>query len=113
MRRFVTLVIGVVLGVCLAVGAMVTTRLQAQTGRADTSALRKQLENQPATRLIEIPAPRGQSRLEGVGQSERLVSAPPPLVFLKDVKTDGCWLAYMGGQNEPLALAVAPAAACQ
>ena len=110
MRRFVTFVVGVVFGVCLAV---VGTRLQASQGQDYNAMMRRQLQDQPATRLIEIPAPRGQSRLEGVGQTERVIMAPPAMVFLKDVKSDGCWLAYMGNQNEPVALAVAPAEACQ
>ena len=119
MRRFATLGLGVVLGVCLTVGAMWTTAsLQAQLGPGrvdpgDMAALRRQFESQPPTRLIEIPAPRGQSRVEGVGQNERVIQAPPPMVFLKDVKTDGCWLAFMGNQYGPISLAVAPADACQ
>ena len=110
MRRFLTLGLGLVFGVCLAV---VGTRLQASQGQDYNAMLRRQFQNQPATRLIEIPAPRGQNRMEGAGQSERAIMAPPAMVFLKDLKTEGCWLAYMSSQNEPVALAVAPADACQ
>lgn len=105
MRR-VTPVIGFVLGTFVGVGAMLATaRLDA--GQAD-------LRRQPAAaRLIETPAPRGQARLEGFGQTERLIQPPPGLVFFKDVKSDGCWLAALGNLNEAIALAVAPATACQ
>lgn len=105
MRR-VTPVIGFVLGTFVGVGAMLATaRLDA--GQTD-------LRRQPAaTRLIEIQAPRGQARLEGFGKNERLIQPPPGLVFFKDVKSDGCWLAALGDRNEAIALAVAPATACQ
>lgn len=102
MRR-VTPVLGFVLGTVVGVGAMLATaRLDAgQGGQA------------AATRLIEIPAPRGQARLEGVGRTQQLIQPPPGLVFFKDVKSDGCWLAALGNLNEAIALAVAPATACQ
>jgi hypothetical protein len=106
MRR-VTPVITFVLGTFVGVGAMLATaRLDA--GQADLRG------RQPAaSRLIEIPAPRGQARVEGFGRTERLIQPPPGLVFFKDVKSDGCWLAALGNLNEAIALAVAPAAACQ
>ena len=108
MRR-VTPVIGFVLGIFAGAGAMLATaRLEA--GQAD---LRRQNDQPAATRLIEIPAPRGQARREGLGQTERLIQPPPGLVFFKDLNSDGCWLAALGDRNEAIALAVAPATACQ
>jgi len=110
MRRFLTLVIGLVLGICLAVGAMLTTsRLEA----GQIVPIFRPPTDQPATRLIEIPAPRGQIRLEGIGSTERIITPPPALVFFRDVKSDGCWLAAVGDHNEAIALAVAPADACR
>lgn len=109
MCRRVTPVVGFVLGIFVGVGAMLATaRLDA--GQVD---LRRQIEEQVPTRLLTIPAPRGQARLEGIGSRERLIQPPPGLVFFKDVKTDGCWLAALGDRDEAIALAVAPAAACQ
>lgn len=109
MPRHVTPVIGFVLGAFVGVGAMLATaRLDA--GQAD---LRRQIEQQAPTRLITIPAPRGQTRLEGFGRSERIIEPPPGLVFFKDVVSDGCWLAALDDRNEAIALAVAPATACQ
>jgi hypothetical protein len=97
------------LGTFVGVGAMLATpRLDA--GQAD---LRRQIDQQAAARLIEIPAPRGQARLEGFGPTERLIQPRPGLVFFKDVNSDGCWLAALGDRNEAIALAVAPTAACQ
>ena len=116
MRR-VTPVIGFLLGLVVGVGALLATaRLDAgqelDPGTADL-AIRRQIAQQPGVRLIEIPAPRGQARLEGFGQSQRLIQAPPGLVFFKDVNSDGCWLAALSVANEAIALATAPAAACQ
>jgi hypothetical protein len=109
MPRRVTPVIGFVLGIFAGVGAMLaTTSLDA--GQAE---LRQQIEHQPPTRLITIPAPRGQARLEGSGRDERLLQPPPGLVFFKDVVSDGCWLAALGDRNEAIALAVAPPTACK
>jgi hypothetical protein len=109
MPRRVSPVIGFVLGTFVGVGGMLATaRLDA--GQAD---LRRQIEQQPPTRLITIPAPRGQTRLEGSGLDERLIQPPPGLVFFKDVVSDGCWLAALGDRNEAIALAVAPPAACK
>ena len=99
----ITSAIGFVLGTFVGVGAMLATaRLDA--GQAGQPA---------ATRLIEIQAPRGQSRTEGIGPTRHVIQPPPGLVFFKDVKSDGCWLAALGSVNEAIALAAAPAAACQ
>ena len=103
MRR-VTPVIGFVLGTLVGVGAMMATaRLD-----AGQTALQR-----PGARLIEIPAPRGAVRREGIGSSEHIIQPPPGLVFFKDVNSDGCWLAALGDRNEATALAMAPATACQ
>lgn len=110
MSRLVTSAVLVAVGVGLGVGAMrASGRLEAQERRD----LRSQLLTQPEARLVTIPAPRGRARLEGSGPTERLVPPEPGLVFLKDVKTDGCWLASLGERNEAVALAVAPADACR
>ena len=108
MRR-ATPAIALVLGICLGIGASLATA-GLQAGQVD---LRPQFEQQSRTRLIAIPAPRGQARLEGVGPTERLIQPPPGLVFFKDVQSDGCWLAALGDRNEAIALAVAPSQACQ
>jgi hypothetical protein len=44
---------------------------------------------------------------------EHVIQPPPGLVFFKDVKSDGCWLAALGELNQAIALAAAPATACQ
>jgi len=41
------------------------------------------------------------------------VQPAPGLVFFKDVKSEGCWLASLGDRNEAVALAVAPVDACR
>lgn len=102
MRR-VTPALAFVLGTLVGVGAMLAT---ARLNAGQTS--------QPAaTRLIEIQAPRGQYRTEGIGRTQRLIQPPPGLVFFKDVKSDGCWLAALGDLNQAIALAVAPTSACE
>jgi hypothetical protein len=110
MSRLVTVAASAALGICLGAAAMIASeRLHAQQSRD----LRQQLLTQPEVRLVTIPAPRGQARLEGSGSSEILVQPPPSLVFFKDVKSDGCWLASLGERNEAVALAAAPADACR
>ena len=106
MRRFVSSVVILLVGIGVGIGGMLATeRLQAQQA--------PQLQNQPEVRLITIPAPRGQARMERIGGTERFVQPAPGLVFFKDVKGDGCWLASLGDRNEAIALAVAPADACR
>jgi hypothetical protein len=110
MTRLGTLAVAMVGGIGIGVGGILASeRLQAQQ-RQD---LQQIVANPPEVRLITIPAPRGQARREGFGSQERLVQPPPGLVFLKDVKTDGCWLASLGDRDETVALAVAPADACR
>lgn len=109
MRRFTTSAVVVLVGIGLGVGVMrATERVQAEQGRAQ-----QQLIDQPEVRLVTIPAPRGRARIDGIGPTERLVQPQPGLVFLKDVKSDGCWLASLGDRNEAVALAAAPADACR
>ena len=110
MSRLVTSAAWVVVGIGLGVGAMIASeQLHAQ----QRQALPQQLLNQPEVRLVTIPAPRGRARLEGIGSTARLVQPEPGLVFFKDVKSEGCWLASLGDRNEAVALAVAPGDACR
>ena len=102
MRR-VTPVIAFVVGTLVGVGSMLAT------ARLDAG----QAGQPPATRLIEIQAPRGQYRTEGIGRTQRVIQPPPPLVFFKDIKSEGCWLAALGDLNQAIALAVAPTTACE
>jgi len=106
MRR-VAPVIGFVLGILVGVGAMLATaRLDA--GQDDRTVQR------PGSRFVEIQAPRGEARTEGSGRSKVFIQPPPGLVFFKDVNSDGCWLASQSpGGYDIIALAVAPATACQ
>lgn len=116
MARLGTSVIAMVVGIGLGVGGMLASeRLRAQQpqGLEERQPLLQRLENQPEARLITIPAPRGRARLEGLGSRQRLIQPPPGLVFFKDIKTEGCWLASLGDRDEALALAVAPADACR
>jgi hypothetical protein len=109
MARLGSSAIVMAVGIGIGVGGMLASeRMQAQQ-----QDLRQSLANQPDVRLVTIPAPRGQARLEGFGSQERLIHPPPALVFFKDVRTDGCWLASLGDRNETVALAVAPAEACR
>jgi hypothetical protein len=65
-------------------------------------------------RLISIPASRGIPRRDtGPAGSRQLIQPPPPLVFLKDTRSDGCWLASLGEHGEAISLATAPADACR
>ena len=108
MSRLVTSAAWVVVGIGLGVGAMIASeRLDAQQ-----QGLQQQLLSQPEVRLLTFPAPLGRARLEGIGSTEKLVQPPPGLVFFKDVKSQGCWLASLGDRNEAVALAVAPVDAC-
>jgi hypothetical protein len=110
MTRLGTSAIAAVVGIGFGVGIMLASeRLQAQQ-RPDQRPL---MENQAEVRLVMIPAPRGKARLEGFGPTERFVQPDPPLVFLKDTKSEGCWLASLGDRNEAVALAVAPSDACR
>ena len=110
MSRLITSVAWVLVGIGLGVGAMIASeQLHAQQQRD----LQQQLMNQPEIRLITMPAPRGLARLEGSGSTERLVQPAPGLVFFKDIKSEGCWLASLGDRNEAVALAVAPVDACR
>ena len=110
MSRLVTSASLVVVGIGLGVGAMIASeQLHAQ----QRHALEQQLLDQPEVRLIAIPAPRGRARLDGIGSTERLVQPEPGLVFFKDVRSEGCWLASLGDRNEAVALAVAPPDACR
>ena len=110
MSRFVTFAAAVVVGIGLGVGAMLAGEQLYAQQRQD---VQQQLLTQPEVRLVTIPAPRGRARLDGFGSTERLVQPDPGLVFFKDVKSDGCWLASLGDRNEAVALAVAPIDACR
>jgi|RhiMetStandDraft_4_1073278.scaffolds.fasta_scaffold295930_1 hypothetical protein len=111
MLRLVTSAASVVVGIGLGVGAMIASeQLHAQQQRRE---LEQQLLNQPEVRLVTFPAPRGRARLERIGSTETLVQPAPGLVFFKDLKSDGCWLASLGDRNEAVALAVAPVDACR
>ena len=111
MRRSVTLLTGVVAGVCLGVaGMLATVAVQAQR---PVSPLSLQLLNQPEPRLITIPAPRGKARTEMRNGEEVVVFPPAGLVFLKDVQSNGCWLAAFSNNDEIGSLAAAPDEACR
>jgi hypothetical protein len=100
----------VLVGIGLGVGAIIASeQLHAQPQRD----LQRQLLDQPEPRLVTIPAPRGRARLEGSGSTDTLVLPAPGLVFFKDIKSEGCWLASLGDRNEAVALAVAPLDACR
>jgi hypothetical protein len=106
--RWIAPAVALAVGVVVGVGAM----LAARTVEAQQFGTMQE-EN---FRLLTIPAPRAVSRPDArfVGTSARtLVQSGPSPVFLKDRKTEGCWLAGLGERNEVVALAVAPAAACQ
>jgi len=116
MRRFGTLAFGVALGVVIGAGfTLGIANLQARqfTPAVPSQTIADALQNQPPTRLVEIPAPRGQARLEDVGTRQVLRTPAPGLVFFKDLKSDGCWLATLGDRNEAIAIAAAPVDACR
>ena len=101
MKRLVTPVLGIVLGISVGAGAVATSgRLQAQ----QTSV--------GAARIVITPASEVKGRWVN-DTTKTWIEGPPPLKFIKDAKSGGCWIGSIGDNGIFVAIAVAPPVACE
>jgi hypothetical protein len=101
MTRLVTAGLSMMLGVGIGAGAVLTSsRLQAQSQVGVGAA-----------RLVITPA----AALSGNWvhtDPMTWVGKTPPLQFIKDTKSGGCWIGNVGDNGVFVSIAVAPASAC-
>jgi hypothetical protein len=101
MKRFVTPCLWVLLGSSIGAGAVLTSgRVQAQ-----------QPTNVDAARIVITPASRATGRWVHADNSA-WIEGPPPIQFIKDTKSGGCWIGSIGDNGVFVSIAVAPPAAC-
>jgi hypothetical protein len=102
MKRFVTPVLWVVLGFSIGAGAVLTTG----------SVHAQQQAGVGAGRIVITPAS-GVAGRWVQGSPSTWVEGPPPIKFIKDTKSDGCWIGNIGDNGVFVSIAVAPPAACE
>jgi hypothetical protein len=95
LKRLVTSGLWFVLGISIGAGAVLTdshVQAQQQTGVG-------------IARLVMTPAS------GAIGQ--RIHAGWPPINFIKDTKSGGCWIGSIGENGFYVSIAVAPPAACE
>jgi hypothetical protein len=102
MKRLVTAGLSMILGVGIGAGAVLTSsRLHAQSQVGDGAA-----------RLVITPA----TALSGrwvTSDPMTWLGKTPPLQFIKDTKSGGCWIGNVGDNGVFVSIAVAPRSACE
>ena len=102
MRRLVTSGLWIALGITIGAGAVLTnSRVQAQ-----------QQTSIGASRIVITPASGAIGRWVHTDPST-WVEGPPPVKFIKDTKSGGCWIGSIGDNGVFVSLAVAPPSACE
>jgi len=102
MKRLVTAGLWIVLGIGIGAGAVLTSgrvHAQQQTGAG-------------AGRIVITPASGGTGRWVHADYSA-WIEGPPPIKFIKDTKSGGCWIGNIGDNGVFVSIAVAPSAACE
>jgi|SRR6267142_222339 hypothetical protein len=101
MKQLVTAGLSLMLGVGIGAGAVLTSsRLRAQSQVDDGAA-----------RLVITPAAALSGRWVTTGPMTWL-GKTPPLQFIKDTKSGGCWIGNIGDNGVFVSIAVAPTSAC-
>ena len=101
MTRLVTAGVSMILGVGIGAAAVITSsRLHAQPQVGDGAA-----------RLVITPAAVS-GRWVNSGPAKWL-GQTPPLQFIKDTKSGGCWIGNVGDSGVFVSIAVAPTSACE
>jgi hypothetical protein len=102
MKRLVTAGLCMMLGVGIGAGVVLTSsRLKAQSQAGAEAA-----------RLVITPA----AVLSGRWVSDEpktWVGKTPPLQFIRDTKSGGCWIGNVGNNGVFVSIAVAPTSACE
>ena len=102
MKRFVTPGLWILLGISIGAWAVLTTgRVQAQ-----------QQTSVGAGRIVITPASAVTGRWVQADRSA-WIEGPPPIKFIKDTKSGGCWIGNLGDNGVFVSIAVAPPAACE
>lgn len=102
MKGPVTPGLWIALGISIGAGAVLMSgRVQAQ-----------QPTSVGAARIVITPASAVTGRWVNTNPSA-WIEGPPPLKFIKDTKSGGCWIGNIGDNGVFVSLAVAPPAACE
>jgi len=102
MKGLVTSGLWIVLGIGIGAGAVLAS------GRV----LAQQQTGIGAARIVITPAPGATGRWVRADPTA-WVEGPPPIKFIKDTKSGGCWIGNIGNNGVFVSLAVAPPAACE
>lgn len=102
MKSLVTASLSMMLGVVIGAGATLTSsHLRAQSQLGDGTA-----------RVVVItPAEAWSGRWVNSGPA-KWEGKTPPLQFIKDTKSGGCWIGNIGDNGVFVSIAVAPTSAC-